>query len=94
MDLLLGSVLTLIVTIVTLYKWIIIIHALLSWVNPDPYNPLVQIINKLVSPAYQFVKKYIKKTTFNQIDITAILIILVLMFIETFLNGLLHKLAF
>ncbi|NLN13760.1 MAG: YggT family protein, partial [Arcobacter skirrowii] len=38
-DALIGSFLTIFFTIIFLYKWIVIISALLTWVRPDPYNP-------------------------------------------------------
>ncbi|MHB1660802.1 MAG: YggT family protein [bacterium] len=37
-------------TVLNVYMWIIIIKALLSWVNPDPYNPIVRFINDITEP--------------------------------------------
>ena len=30
--------------VLSIYMWIIIIQAILSWVNPDPFNPIVRIL--------------------------------------------------
>ena len=60
-DSLLIAFATLLVTVISLYKWVIIISALLSWVQPDPYNPIVQMLNRLTEPAYALVRRFIPK---------------------------------
>lgn len=86
-DALTVSILTVVIGIISLYKWIIIISALLSWVNPDPYNPIVQMLYRLTEPAYRLVRRLIP-TTFGGIDIAPIVLIFGLIFVETFLNTL------
>ena len=57
-----AGILLVFVPIIGLLKWIIIIHVILSWVNADPYNFLVQIINKisglLLAPFHRLVPSY------------------------------------
>jgi len=36
--------------VLTLYMWVIIARALVSWVNPDPWNPIVQFLNRATDP--------------------------------------------
>lgn len=84
---LLGSIFTIVLTVISLYKWIIIISSLLSWVKPDPYNPIVQMLHRLTEPAYSLVRKYIP-TTFGGMDLAPIIIIFALIFLETFLGRL------
>lgn len=84
---LLGSVFTIVLAVVSLYKWVIIISSLLSWVKPDPYNPIVQMLHRLTEPAYALVRKYIP-TTFGGMDLAPIIIIFALIFLETFLGRL------
>ena len=64
-----------------------IINSLLSWVKPDPYNPIVQMLDRLTRPAYDLVRKYIP-TVFGGMDLAPIIIILALIFLETFLSKL------
>ena len=40
-------------SLLTIYIWIVIIGSLLTWVRPDPYNPIVQIIYRLTEPSYR-----------------------------------------
>ncbi|RXK14310.1 hypothetical protein CP965_02340 [Halarcobacter mediterraneus] len=86
-DALLGSIFTVILSVIFLYKWVIIIAAIISWVRPDPYNPIVQMLYRLTEPAYNLVRKYIP-TVFGGMDFAPIIVILVLIFLETFLGKL------
>jgi len=43
----------------TLYMWLIIIRALISWVNPDPYNPIVRFLYRVTEPVLYQVRKWI-----------------------------------
>jgi len=86
-DALLIAVLNLVLTIIFLYKWVIIISALLSWVQPDPSNPIVQMLYRLTEPAYRFVRKLIP-TVFGGMDLAPLILIFSLMFIEIFLKSL------
>ena len=81
------SVLTVVLTIISLYKWVIIISALLTWVNPDPKNPIVQMLYRLTQPAYNLVRKFIP-TVFGGMDLAPIIVIFGLMFLEIFLKNL------
>lgn len=81
---------TLLISIISLYKWVIIIAALLSWVQPDPYNPIVQMLSRLTEPAYALVRKYIP-TVFGGMDMSPLIIIFALQFLEIFLGNLFSK---
>lgn len=86
-DAFLGSIFTVILSVVTLYKWVIIISAILTWVRPDPYNPIVQMLYRLTEPAYALVRRFIP-TVFGGMDLAPLIVILFLIFLETFLGRL------
>jgi YggT family protein len=86
-DALVSSFVVVILSVISLYKWIIIISALLSWVQPDPYNPIIQILYRVTEPAYAFVRRYIP-TTFGGMDIAPMIILFGLIFLENFLGRL------
>jgi YggT family protein len=81
---------TILINIISLYKWVIIIGAILSWVNPDPYNPIVQMIYRITEPAYALVRRYIP-TVFSGVDLSALVLIFIVQFIEIFLTNLLFR---
>jgi YggT family protein len=78
--------------VINLYIWVVIISALITWVNPDPYNPIVQMLRRLTEPAYSFVKRYIP-TVIGGIDLSPIIIILGLQFFDLFIVKILFNIA-
>ena len=79
-------------SLLTIYIWVIIIAALLSWVRPDPYNPIVQFMTRITQPAYDLVRR-LMPTTFNGIDFAPMIIIIGLQVIDIILINLLNALA-
>ena len=86
-DALLNSIFTIVLSIIFLYKWVIIISAILTWVRPDPFNPIVQMLYRLTEPAYAFVRRYIP-TVVGGMDLAPLILIFALIFLETFLKSL------
>ena len=78
--------------VLELYMWIIIIRALLSWVNPDPYNPIVQFLNSLTEPVLYRVRQLIPMSSIG-IDFSPIVVILVIIFLQSFLVNSIGMLA-
>jgi len=78
--------------VINLYIWIVIIAALITWVRPDPYNPIVQILYRLTEPVYAFIRRYIP-TNISGFDIAPLILILGLQFFDMFFVNLLMKLA-
>ncbi|MDH5764054.1 MAG: YggT family protein [Nitrospinota bacterium] len=68
----------------TLYMWIIIIRALLSWVNPDPYNPIVQFLNSITEPLLHRIRKAVPMPGIG-LDLSPIIVILAIIFLQAFL---------
>lgn len=76
----------------TFYMWIVIAGAVLSWVNPDPYNPIVRFINTATEPVFYQIRKRLP-VNFGGIDISPIVVILAIVFLQTFVVNSLHGLA-
>jgi YggT family protein len=72
-------------TVLTLYFWLVIIAAVLSWVNPDPYNPIVRFIYNLTEPVFYRVRKWVPFTFIGGIDLSPILVLLAIEFLKIFL---------
>jgi len=77
--------------LILVYMWIIIIGALLTWVRPDPFNPIVQLLYRLTNPAYALVRRYIP-TMFNGIDLSPLVIIILLQVSQVFINAMIRAL--
>ncbi|PIQ87866.1 MAG: hypothetical protein COV73_01865 [Candidatus Omnitrophica bacterium CG11_big_fil_rev_8_21_14_0_20_43_6] len=65
--------------------WLVIIRALVSWVNPDPNNPIVQFLYKTTEPILEPFRKRLPLNFRFGIDISPIIVILLVMFLKSFL---------
>ena len=74
--------------IINLYTIIVVIAALISWVNPDPYNPIVRILYGLTHPAFRLVRRFFPKALLRlRIDLSPLVVLLALVLIETLAVG-------
>ncbi|MBL0721087.1 MAG: YggT family protein [Sulfurovum sp.] len=83
MNALIFSIAQLLHTVLNAYIWIIIISAVLSFIKPDPYNPLVQAIYKLTEPVYAYLRHNMPFLVVSGMDLTPLLLILGLQFLDT-----------
>lgn len=77
--------------VLTAYTWIIIIRALISWVSPDPWNPIVQFLVRVTEPVLAPIRRRLPTTG---IDFSPIVAILGLQFLQWFLVPVLLKTAY
>ncbi len=68
----------------TLYMWIIIGRALISWVNPDPYNPIVRFLYRSTEPVMEPIRRWLPLRNLG-IDISPIIVIAAIIFLQSFL---------
>lgn len=83
---------TILHTLINIYIWVVIIAALITFVRPDPYNPIVQILFRLTNPIYAFIRRLVP-TLIGGIDLAPLIVILTLQFIDLFAVKLLFALA-
>ncbi len=82
------SLLELFLGILNIYIWIFVIRALLSWVNPDPHNPIVRILVRLTEPVLAPLRRLAPPRKLGGLDISPMLAILLLVFLR---NGILYS---
>ena len=80
-------------TLLEIYKWVVIIAALISWVNPDPYNPIVRFLYSVTEPVFRPIRRVIGHRL-GPIDISPIVVILVIIFIQSFLVRTILKVGY
>lgn len=78
--------------LIVAYTWIIIIAALVSWVNPDPFNPIVRFLYGITEPFLGAIRRIIP-LRIGMIDLTPIIAILLLQFLKIFLVRTLFEMA-
>jgi len=72
-----------------LYIWIIIIASFLSFVRPDPYNPIVQALTRLTEPVFSFIRKKFPFVVMGGMDLSPLIIIFGLQFLDIIIRNIL-----
>ncbi len=78
-----GAVATILNIVVTILIWLIIISAVISWVNPDPYNPIVQFLYRTTEPILRPLRRLVPIRGVP-IDFSPMIAILILIFLRFF----------
>ena len=89
---LLEALATVIYYVLNIYMWIIIARAVISWVNPDPYNRIVRFLYSITDPVLLAIRRRLP-LSFGGIDFSPILVILAIIFLQRFLVASLYDLA-
>jgi len=83
-----AAVLDVILAILSVIQWLVIIAAVISWVNPDPRNPIVQFLYRSTEPILRPFRRLLPPGRTGGIDFSPLLVILAIIFIRTFLGRL------
>ena len=78
--------------VLSTFMWIVIARAILSWVSPDPYNPIVRFIHNITEPVLHQIRKRVP-INFGGIDFSPILVLLAIIFLQQFVVQSLYDLA-
>jgi YggT family protein len=74
------------------YMWIVIIRALITWVNPDPYNPIVNFLYRATEPVLRWARRIVPPI--GGIDLSPILVLVIIVFLDQFLVGTMNEFGF
>ena len=75
-----------------IFMWVVVARAVLSWVNPDPYNPIVRFIHNVTEPVLYQIRRRLP-VNFGGIDLSPIVVFLIIIFLRKFLVTSLYGLA-
>jgi YggT family protein len=78
--------------LLNVYMLLVVARAIISWVNPDPYNPIVNFLYRATEPVLKYVQRIIPPL--GGIDLSPILVLLVIVFLDQFLVGSLREFGF
>lgn len=87
----LDAVATLINIVLGVYMWIIIGRAIISWVNADPYNPIVRFLYEATEPVLSRMRRFLP--VLGGFDFSPMILILAIIFLQKFLVTTLHQIA-
>lgn len=90
-----GNFLTALATVIhyvlEIYIYVVVARALISWVNPDPWNPIVQFLEKVTEPALAPIRRIIGWRL--GLDLSPLVLVLILIFLEKWIVPSLLKIA-
>ena len=75
-----------------IYMWLIIARALISWVNPDPYNPIVRFLYNVTEPVLSYLRHRFPMV-YGGLDLSPLAVLAVIIFLKVFLVGTLMNYA-
>ena len=77
--------------VLTMLYWLILVRALISWVSPDPFNPIVQFLYRTTDPILNPLRRFLPATA---IDISPLIAFVAIVFIKSFLVATLLDLGY
>jgi YggT family protein len=79
-------------TLLTIYFWIIVARAILSWVSPDPYNPIVHFLYRATEPVLFRIRRLLP--AMGGLDLAPIIVLLLIQFLQSFAVRSVMELAY
>ncbi|MCP4649032.1 MAG: YggT family protein [PVC group bacterium] len=80
--------------ILTILYWLILARALISWVSPDPYNPIVRFLRQATDPILEPIRRVLMPLTYKiHIDLSTIVAFFLIVFLQRSVVGILFTLA-
>jgi YggT family protein len=79
-----SSIASILNLLLDLYFWVIFARAILSWIRPDPYNPIVRTVYRLVDPVTYKISRIIP-TRIGMVDVAPFILMLLIIFVQKFL---------
>ena len=70
--------------VLVFYMWVVIARAVLSWVSPDPFNPIVRFIHNITEPVLYQIRRTLP-VSFGGVDVSPIIVILAIFFMKEFM---------
>ncbi len=73
-------------SVITMYIWIVIIAAILSFVSIDPRNPIIQTLNRITQPVFRYIRQKMPFVIFSGIDLSPLVLIIGLQLINNIIE--------
>ncbi len=88
-----NALATLIDFVLGAFSWIVVARAIISWVNPDPYNPIVKFLREVTDPLLYRIRRFVPFSAAGGIDFSPMILIVAILFLRSFLVPTLQRIA-
>jgi YggT family protein len=86
------TVASLLSSVLQIYLWVVIIAAVMSWFEPNPYNPIVRVIYSLTEPAFDWVRRHIP-VSFGGLDFSPMIVMIAIWLVQSYFIPTFARLA-
>jgi YggT family protein len=86
-----GAVVGIINILLTTYFWVVIVSALLTWIRPDPYHPIVRFLRAVTEPVFYRIRRAMPFVMVGGFDLSPVVVLLFIQFLQIFLAYLLNS---
>jgi len=87
-----GAIASVLDIVLNVYMWIIVARAIISWVSPSPYNPIVQFLYRATEPVLRYARRIVPPIG-GTLDLSPIIVLLAIVFLRQFLVQSLMELS-
>ena len=85
----LMGVITIFTSLLNVYVWVVIVSVLITWINPDPHNPIVQFLRGITEPALNGLRRFVPRFLWSTgLDFTPLILIVLLQIAIRFLQNI------
>jgi len=92
-DVLLTEIWRLVSWLLTLYTWVVIAAVLITWVNPDPWNPIVRFLRRLTEPVFARIRRWLPFVVIGGLDLSPLVLLIAIQFADRVITKALWQLA-
>ena len=83
-----GAIIGIVNVLLTMYFWVVVVSALMSWVRPDPYHPVVRFLRAATEPLFYRIRRMMPFVMLGGFDLSPVVVLLFIQFLQLFLTYL------
>jgi YggT family protein len=76
------------------YFWVVVVAVIVSWVNPDPRNPLVRFLRQVTEPVFEPVRRWLPPWKTGGLDFSPMIVLIAIQFVERVILPSLFRLLY
>jgi YggT family protein len=92
-DVLLTEIWRLVSWLLTIYTWVVIAAVLITWVNPDPWNPFVRFLRRVTEPVFARIRRWLPFVVIGGLDLSPLVLLIAIQFTDRVITKALWQLA-
>ncbi len=92
-DVLLTEIWRLVSWLLAIYTWVVIAAVLVTWVNPDPWNPIVRFLRRVTEPVFARIRRWLPFVVIGGLDLSPLVLLIAIQFVDRVITKALWQLA-